>query len=307
MLRQRRQFGRYVNRDHRFAQLQRLDGVCGLEYDRDEDRLTFDSMFAGLFGAAATPPSTLDGLLSLVVTTDRVVVREAMRGLDPAKWTVRMTCVRPSGGQFPAELAMEFRAREIGRGLLGIGTLQDLSHEQVVDDLRRRADTDALTGLANRRRLELVLREVPSRRDRDGLTAIHYIDLDGFKPVNDSLGHVAGDFVLQEVGRRLHQRVRDDDEVVRLGGDEFVVVQRGVTHDGDAEVLANALVAAIAAPMTILGHEVRVGASLGVAIAPRGTSLEVAMEAADRALYMAKGEGGRRWHRSPEPPGPSPF
>ncbi|WP_396627008.1 diguanylate cyclase domain-containing protein [Luteitalea sp.] len=307
VMRQRRQFGRYMNRDHRFAQLQRLDGVCGLEYDRDEDRLTFDSMFGALFGAPVAPPSTLDGLLSLVAATDRAVVREAMRGLDPAKWTVRVTCVRPSGVQFPAELAMEFRAREIGRGLLGIGTLQDLSQELVVDDLRRRADTDVLTGLANRRRLEVVLREEPSRRDRDGLTAIHYIDLDGFKPVNDTLGHVAGDLVLQEVGRRLRQRAREDDEVVRLGGDEFVVVQRGVTHDGDAEVLANALVAAIATPMTILGQEVCVGASLGVAIAPRGTSLEAAMDAADRALYAAKGDGGRRWRRATGPSGSSPF
>jgi hypothetical protein len=175
------------------------------EYDRDEDRLTFDSMFGALFGAPVAPPSTLDGLLSLVAATDRVVVREAMRGLDPAKWTVRVTCVRPSGVQFPAELAMEFRAREIGRGLLGIGTLQDLSQELVVDDLRRRADTDVLTGLANRRRLEVVLREEPSR---------HLQRLGAGRGGPDHLHVLLEAEKLGEVVSRLRDVVHDQDAVL---------------------------------------------------------------------------------------------
>ncbi|BCS32304.2 hypothetical protein TBR22_A15140 [Luteitalea sp. TBR-22] len=299
VMRQRRQFGRYVDRDNRFRQLQRLDGVCGLEYDRDEDRLTCDGMFSALFGSIVPAPTTLDGLLELVTPTDRAAISNALRGIGRSQWTTRLTCVRPSGTPFPAELTMEFRARELGRGVLGIGTLQDLSNELVVDDLRRRAHTDVLTGLSNRRRLDAVVREESGRRDRDDMTAVHYLDLDGFKPVNDSLGHHVGNLVLREVGRRLRERAREDDEVVRLGGDEFVVVQRGVADAADAEVLANALVAVVAEPMTVLGQSIRVGASLGVALAARGASLEAAMQAADRALYAAKAEGGWRWKRAP--------
>ncbi len=153
---------------------------------------------------------------------------------------------------------------------------------------------DETTGLPNRRLLEERMREqiVGERHGR----AVLFLDLDGFKAVNDEYGHPVGDEVLREVGRRLQATVREGDIVARYGGDEFVVVC-GIAETGDAAEIAERLRAAVRAPYAFLPEGVVVGASVGIALAPFGDparALDGLIRAADQAMYAAKSRGGDR-------------
>jgi diguanylate cyclase (GGDEF)-like protein/PAS domain S-box-containing protein len=151
---------------------------------------------------------------------------------------------------------------------------------QQVTQLDAQAHTDPLTGLPNRRALYSVLEAVPS----DG--ALLFCDLDRFKPVNDELGHNAGDEVLREVARRLSHAVRTDDLVARVGGDEFVIVARETTED-QARELADRLASIMAEPVEVAGQPVTVGITVGVAHST-GHLDQSTLDAADRDMLEAK-------------------
>ena len=156
------------------------------------------------------------------------------------------------------------------------------------------AHHDALTGLANRaellEQLEKALAILPVRR---GGLALHFIDLDRFKEINDTLGHDAGDFLLKTVAERLRAVTRNNEDVAaRFGGDEFVVIQTGVSDKRHAEDFAARLVSAVTAPMMLKDHEIVATASVGVALAPTdGTDPERLLKSADLALYKSKADG----------------
>jgi diguanylate cyclase (GGDEF)-like protein len=154
---------------------------------------------------------------------------------------------------------------------------------------RTLAETDFLTGLSNRSHLEVVMTDVLGAPHTPG--ALLYLDLDRFKPVNDQLGHHAGDQVLVEVARRLQETVSTGSTVARIGGDEFVVVLPGCRTP---DRVAARIVEAVAAPIRIGEDEVSVGTSIGIAAFPDVASdLGVLLEAADAALYQAKRTGSR--------------
>lgn len=148
------------------------------------------------------------------------------------------------------------------------------------------AATDPLTGLANRHGLE---QAAAGLLDRPGQQAVLMIDLDRFKPINDSLGHEVGDQVLVEVAARLRSAVRESDVVARLGGDEFVLLLAQVPDLAHLESLAGRLVQAVSRPMQLGEAQLQIGASVGVALPPGdGLALKELMLAADRAMYQAK-------------------
>ncbi len=170
--------------------------------------------------------------------------------------------------------------------------------EKQIADRRVRflAHHDALTGLANRayllEQLEKALAILPVRR---GSLALHFIDLDRFKEINDVLGHDAGDFLLRTVAERLRAVTRIDDVAARFGGDEFVLVQTGIVDKREAEDFAARLVSAVTAPMMLKDHEIVTTASVGVALAPAdGTDPERLLKSADLALYKSKADGRNR-------------
>ncbi len=155
---------------------------------------------------------------------------------------------------------------------------------------------DALTGLPNRLLLRDKMEEALGlARDGDGF-AVLCLDLDNFKTVNDSLGHPAGDALLQAVTRRLQVCVRETDTISRLGGDEFAILQPGPNAPERAATLARRIIEVLSAAFTIEGQQVVVGASIGIALAPRdGVEPDQLLKNADLALYRAKDDGRRTY------------
>jgi diguanylate cyclase (GGDEF)-like protein/PAS domain S-box-containing protein len=164
-------------------------------------------------------------------------------------------------------------------------------------ELERAAWYDALTGLPNRNllvdRLEQVL--LRSRRTRQ-LLALFYLDLDGFKVINDSMGHAAGDVVLQQLAERLRRAVRTSDTVARMSGDEFVVLLEDLRDSKDADAIANTVVGAVREEFTIDSMALRVTTCIGIAFTRGEISGEELLKRADAALYEAKRAGRDRYH-----------
>jgi len=155
------------------------------------------------------------------------------------------------------------------------------------------ASHDTLTGLANRASFNERLKDALKYAQRDRhLVAVHMLDLDHFKSINDTLGHHAGDLLLKEVARRLKSHIRETDLVSRLGGDEFVIVQTHLAEAAAAEVLAEKIVVELSLPYHLDGQEVYSGTSIGIALYP-DDAIEPGqlLKLADLALYEAKSQG----------------
>ena len=171
-----------------------------------------------------------------------------------------------------------------------------VEHHTARHDMAKLARTDALTGLSNR----LLLRELFQDRAATAmraknLVALHFLDLDGFKAINDRYGHPAGDALLEQVARRLEGMVRSDDVVARLGGDEFVVLQVDLSDESEAELLARRIIREISKPYLVDDISMSVSVSVGIATAPKlGLELERLLSCADAALYRAKAGGKAR-------------
>ncbi|PTT11622.1 diguanylate cyclase [Pseudomonas sp. HMWF010] len=186
-----------------------------------------------------------------------------------------------------------------GRPEFLLGVSEDIAERKRAEaQIARLAHYDPLTDLPNRVLFQKDLSEALARRSRTGgHLAVHFIDLDRFKTVNDTLGHPLGDDLLRIAAQRLRACVRDGDTVARLGGDEFAVVQNGLTDLTGATRLAQRIVEAMAAPFELQGHQVMIGASVGVALAPSdGESPDELLKKADMALYRAKADGRGAFH-----------
>jgi len=156
---------------------------------------------------------------------------------------------------------------------------------------------DRLTGLWNRIGLaERLGRALAARRAGEQLIAVCFLDLDGFKAVNDRFGHAVGDLLLVEVARRLSACVRDTDTVARLGGDEFVVVLEGESRSGELYTLLESIVARVSKQVPAGGRPLRVGVSVGVTVRHSAAdTVESLLKEADEAMYEAKRAGRNRW------------
>lgn len=181
-----------------------------------------------------------------------------------------------------------------------VGGVQNLRvrHSHTVDEIAQRitfgniARKDSLTALPNR----IALREWFQDRRRtaaDGLIAVHYLDLDGFKPINDRFGHPIGDALLTAVGERIANAIREGDLAARLGGDEFAIVQYGIESAANAEHLAQRLNETIGRPYRIESRAMTISTSIGyVVVEPSRADLEELLNLADQALYRSKRQGG---------------
>jgi len=160
--------------------------------------------------------------------------------------------------------------------------------------VRACAATDPLTGLANRASFYQILDERVAVEGGCASAALLFLDLDGFKDVNDVRGHQAGDILLTEVATRISRSVRDHDLVARHGGDEFVVLLENIENRAIAHAVAARIIEAIGVPFTVEGARVQLGVSIGIAFFPEhGSTGKELLQRADAAMYRAKGQGGR--------------
>ncbi|MEI2417774.1 sensor domain-containing diguanylate cyclase [Orrella sp. JC864] len=236
--------------------------------DRDEARLRWQRLWeSGVSGISEVPP-----------------------------WEVQ---VRRADGELLAMLHRGILLHDIG---VGIATFEDISDSKRAEEaLRRIAFEDPLTRLMNRRALQHRWADEPAQAR--GPAALLLIDLDGFKPVNDQLGHDAGDEVLVAVAACLRASVGAAGTVYRLGGDEFVVLLSGIRGAEDVERACWRIGTAIRQPMRAGGRTVTVGSSIGVSLYPQDAAdLQGLLKQADEALYRVKRleKGGWGWFKNPE-------
>jgi len=174
----------------------------------------------------------------------------------------------------------------------------ELERKKTETAMRDMAYHDSLTGLPNRilfnDRLEMVLAKGKRSKQK---CAVLFIDFDGFKKINDNLGHDIGDSLLQAVGARLKSVLREEDTVARLGGDEFVIILPEISGQKDAGTLANKLLEVVRPPFMIENHEIRITLSIGISLSPdNGDSSKTLLKRADEALYLAKNKGRDCYH-----------
>jgi len=210
------------------------------------------------------------------------------------------------GGRYlivPARVALVSSYTDHDRRLLetlASVTASALDKAALHEDVTEQATRDALTGLANRRAFEAELASsVIGKRSTDA-SGVMFLDLDGFKKINDEHGHKAGDEVLVETAQRLLHSVREGDTVARLGGDEFTVLLRGVHGKDEAIIVAERILAAMRQPMRLsTGADVHPTPSLGIALASAaGTDPSTLLKNADAAMYEAKRAGKDCWRLS---------
>ena len=175
-----------------------------------------------------------------------------------------------------------------------MGVVRDITlYKEMQAELERLSQTDDLTGLPNRLRLiDLLDLAITSSTRRQEKLAVMFLDLDGFKQINDNLGHDAGDQFLKESSTRLREMVRGEDFVGRIGGDEFVVVLAEIkTHDDSAKV-AEKILNQFSLPFVYENEKMNVGTSIGISHFPEdGDNSEILLRKADKALYQVKNTG----------------
>ena len=203
-------------------------------------------------------------------------------------------------------LEVNQRAHELDRLNTSLRAISDGLEERVrqrTAELAHRAHHDHLTGLPNRALFEERLERAVASAERYGRRlAVLFLDLDGFKAVNDTHGHDAGDRVLKQVAGRLPAGLRSSDTLARFGGDEFVVLVTEIAHPLDAREVAMALLDSLTGPYEALGHRFTLRASVGISVFPDdGPDASKLLRHADLAMYEAKEQGGNRvvFHTEP--------
>jgi diguanylate cyclase (GGDEF)-like protein/PAS domain S-box-containing protein len=214
------------------------------------------------------------------------------------RWSGEICNRRKNGELYVEWLALDAVYDSRGHVTHYVGVFSDITvRKEVEERIRHLAQHDALTDLPNRSVLMLRLEQLIELADRSkDRIAVLFLDLDGFKHVNDSLGHETGDLLLQTVARRIRSAVRHSDTVARIGGDEFVILLSGLHHPDEAAGVAGELLAAIGRPLMFKDQELRVSASIGIGMFPDdGTRASDLIRNADTAMYRAKNNGRNRY------------
>jgi diguanylate cyclase (GGDEF)-like protein/PAS domain S-box-containing protein len=226
---------------------------------------------------------------------DQVGINEIRQGLAEQRDShVVLRNFRKDGTPFWNDLYIAPVPNENGKITHFIGVLNDISEQRRYEtELAYNASHDVLTGLPNRSLLEDRLKQgcqISQRYSRS--LAVMFIDLDGFKPINDSMGHGVGDQILIEVARRMNQQVRPGDTVARLGGDEFVVILPDLAREEDVLLVVDRVIESIARPYKIAKIELRITASIGITLSDGSVEDPMLLiQQADLAMFKAKQQG----------------
>ncbi|MBG3877587.1 EAL domain-containing protein [Desulfovibrio oxamicus] len=218
---------------------------------------------------------------------------------EEGRWEDEIWNRRKNGEVYPEWLSISAIPGPTGRTEYYVAVFHDITELKAKESqIQHQAHHDALTGLPNR----VLLRDrlsmaINGARREDRKVAVLSVDLDNFKQINDSLGHMVGDIYLQQAAEQMRQMVRPQDTLARVGGDEFVVVLQDVDNERDAAQVAERLLARFTDPVRVQEHELFVGASVGIALFPDdGDDPDTLVRNADIAMSRAKEQGKRRYH-----------
>ncbi len=273
-------------------------GTC--EWIVDDDRMMVNERWANIVGHSAESLGSLtfEGWMGFVHPEDRTMVRDAIeKNLSGAlRYFDREFRLLKNDGStvWVHDRGKVVYRNEIGNAVIMCGTRQDITDRKRDEEIiRHMATHDLLTDLPTRRlaadRLEL---SIAMAKRLGHLLAVFFIDADGFKAVNDTWGHTAGDRVLKEIARRLNSCVRESDTAARIGGDEFLAAFSNLKTREDARIIAEKMIEQFSHPVVIAEGSVPVGISVGIAIYPdNGESVDALIKAADHAMYRVKRTG----------------
>ena len=281
-----------------FAHAESIAGSGSWYYDALTGECEWSDNLYAMLGADAWMPFSRNVRMYDAPDDARIVqdrIEHARLAHEP--YSIDHRIVRADGAVRNVQERGAFFFDEAGMLTHVIGTMLDITErKQRETRLTYLAHHDSLSELPNRVLLEERFTAALERaRANDAFCGILFIDIDGFKGINDTLGHGCGDDLLRAVAARLGRHVRFGDTLARLGGDEFVILLDGLTQISDAETVAQTVLETFGNPFTIGHHRVSVAASIGVAVAPPdGTTLQSLLCASDRAMYCAKNGGGNR-------------
>ncbi len=217
---------------------------------------------------------------------------------EEGHWRGEMWNRRKDGSPIPVWQQISVLKDQEGKISNYVSTFSDISElKEAEQQLARLANHDELTGLPNRLFFKgQIEKSLQSAKRHQHRVALLYLDLDEFKPINDTYGHEAGDLVLRQVAERLQHCVREEDTVARVGGDEFVIILEQVHGPDDASLVAKHLISTVTQPLQLPETVLQPATSIGIAIYPDDAeSVSELQKAADRAMYRAKQEGKNRY------------
>jgi diguanylate cyclase (GGDEF)-like protein/PAS domain S-box-containing protein len=266
--------------------------------DRDGLILRVNGYFSELTGFSAEEAIGKTPRVLKSQRQDSVFYQELWNSLRAeGKWRGEIWNRKKNGDGFAALLSISSVRDAGGEIIYFIGVLEDITEQKLSSErIYHLAHFDVLTNLPNRRLFNDRLNLAVQQSDRHDISfAVLFLDLDNFKRINDTLGHHAGDLLLQAVAQRLLENLRKVDAVARFGGDEFAIMLEEVKDPLDVERVAQKIIAAISTPVDLEGVEVQVGVSIGVSMYPADSrSVADLFKNADSAMYLAKSQGKNR-------------
>jgi diguanylate cyclase (GGDEF)-like protein/PAS domain S-box-containing protein len=291
------------------AHAQRLARLGSWIGDFETGEVSRSDEVCRIFGLAPGGlPPTRDAFMKAVHPEDKALVRKSFNAVlhQDKAYDVEFRIVLPDGTERIVHEHGEVIRDQSGKPIKMRGTVQDITEKKrAQQQIRYLAYYDSLTDLPNRRLFQERLQRALARAKRhECLVAVLFLDLDRFKRINDVLGHIPGDQLLQIVAKRLRRCVRTDDvvtqfveqpvsaSVARMGGDEFIILLDEIGHAEDAARIARRVLKEVGEPIRLSAEEVCVTASIGIALYPAdGDDVDVMLKKADAAMYHAKAEG----------------
>ncbi len=277
------------------SEAQHIAGVGSWELMRRDGQLEYSDEFSRIF-AAPTHASSLthEDLINRVHPDDREEIH--------ALWGRLLNSPRPYKMDYRLQLP-DSTIRHLHESAVLVvdtegdpvrihGTVQDITERKRLEEkIHRQATYDELTGLPNRILFHDRLRRALARAERKRYKiCVMYMDLDEFKQVNDTFGHNMGDRLLEQVGLRLLECIRETDTAARMGGDEFTAILTELCNRSDVERIGKKIIQRISVPYRLAGQQIHIGVSIGVAMYPSdGDNLDILLKHADKAMYFAKG------------------
>lgn len=266
--------------------------------DAEQRIVAVNTAFSRITGYGEDEVIGLDPEALLHVSPGPERYASCLQAPAPGFWHGEVSCQRKNGETFPAWQSVSTVRNMAGKITHFVTAFSDVTAiYDAQQQLHHLAHHDPLTGLPNRLlfndRLENAIEQALRNKQR---CLLLFLDLDGFKVINDTLGHAIGDALLRTVGDRLKNVLRSSDTVARLGGDEFVILA-GSTNPDYAAQLAQKILEQLRLPILVAGRSLSISGSLGIAVFPdNGADTQQLMRAADMAMYTAKAEGRNRYH-----------